>query len=109
MAASLRSPDGVADPVALLWTDADGQWRSLIPALLKAVPHLYVLGSYDPGGRQGPVIWLKCIVDRTLPDVSPPPAAIPVLYLPHVSRQDLRAGGDCPRQLRPLVELQYRG
>jgi hypothetical protein len=26
-----------------------------------------------------------------------------------VSRQELRAGGDCPRLLRPLVELQYRG
>ena len=95
--------------MALLWTDADGQWKSLIPALLKAVHQLYVLGSYDPNGRQGPVIWLKCIVDRTLPDVSPPTGVIPVLYLPNVSRQDLRAGGDCPRLLRPLVELQYRG
>ena len=109
MAASLRSPDGVADPAALLWTDTDGQWKPLIPALLKAAPHLYVLGSYDPVGRQGPVIWLKCVVDRTLPDVSPPAGAIPVLYLPNISRQDLRAGGDCPRLLRPLVELQYRG
>ena len=109
MAASLRSPDGVADPVALLWTDADGQWKSLIPALLKAVPHLYVLGAYDPSARQGPVIWLKCVADRTLPDVSPPGGIVPILYLPNVSRQDLRAGGDCPRLLRPLVELQYRG
>ena len=25
--------------------------------------------------RQGPVIWLKCIVERSLPDVSPPPAS----------------------------------
>src|SRR5260370_1444148 len=43
-AGSLRPPDGVADPVALLWTDADGQWRPLVPTLLKAVPQLYVLG-----------------------------------------------------------------
>src|SRR5262245_32090701 len=109
MAASLRSPDGVADPIALLWTDADSQWKSLLPMLLQAVPHLYVLGTYHPSERQGPVIWLKCIVDRTLRDVLPPADTIPVLYLPNVSRQDLRAGGDCPRLLRPLVELQYRG
>jgi hypothetical protein len=32
-----------------------------------------------------------------------------VLYLPHVSRQELRAAGDCPPKLQPLVELQYRG
>jgi hypothetical protein len=109
MAAALRSPDGVAEPVALLWTDADGQWRPLIPTLQKVVPQLYVLGPYAPDARQGPVIWLKCIVERTLPDVSPAPGVVPILYLPNVSRQDLRAGGDCPLILQPLVELQYRG
>ena len=34
---------------------------------------------------------------------------VPILYLPGVSRQDLRAGGDCPLDLQPLIELQYRG
>ena len=34
---------------------------------------------------------------------------MPILYLPNVSRQDLRAGGDCPLILQPLIELQYRG
>ncbi len=108
-AIGLRSPDGVADPVALLWTDADGQWRPLVPTLLKVVPQLYVLGPYAPDERQGPVIWLKCIVERTLPDVSPVPGVVPILYLPNVSRQDLRAGGECPLHLQPLIELQYRG
>ena len=95
-AGALRSPDGIAAPVALLWTDADGQWRPLIPTLMKAVPELYVLGPFAPEERQGPVIWLKCIIERSLPDVSPPPGVVPILYLPNVSRQDLRAGGDCP-------------
>ena len=108
-AEGLRSPDGVAEPVALLWTDADAQWRSLIPTLQKVIPQLYVLGSCAPDVRQGPVIWLKCIVQRTLPDVSPAPGVVPILYLPNVSRQDLRAGGDCPLILQPLIELQYRG
>jgi len=67
-----RSPEGMAAPAALLWTDADAQWRPLIPALRTAIPQLYTLGTYDPNSRTGPVTWLKCIVDRTLPNVSPP-------------------------------------
>jgi len=109
LAEALRSPDGVAAPVALLWTDADGQWRPLIATLMRAVPELYVLGPYAPGEQQGPVIWLKCIIERSLPEISPPPGVVPILYLPNVSRQDLRAGGDCPPNLQPLIELQYRG
>jgi len=108
-AAGLRSPDGVAEPVALLWMDADGQWRPLIQTLLKVVPQLYVLGPYAPGERQGPVIWLKCVIERSLPNVSLTPGVVPIVYLPHVSRQELRAGGDCPPYLQPLIELQYRG
>ena len=108
-AASLRSPDGVIEPVVLLWTDADGQWRPLIQTLQKVVPQLYVLGSYSPAERQGPVIWLKCVVEGALPDISPADGVVPILYLPNVSRQELRAGGDCPSQLQPLIELQYRG
>lgn len=109
LAVTTRSPEGVADPVALLWTDADGQWRSLLPALQKVCAHLYVLGDYDPDRRTGPAIWLKCIVDRTLAAVSPPAGTVPILYLPGVGRQDLRAGGDCPAPVQPLIELQYRG
>lgn len=108
-AGALRSPDGTAAPVALLWTDADGQWRPLIATLMKAIPELYALGPFVPEARQGPVIWLKCIIERSLPDGSPPPGVVPILYLPNVSRQDLRAGGDCPADLQPLIELQYRG
>lgn len=106
---ALRTPDGVAPPTALLWTDADGQWAPLIPTLRKVLPQLYVLGGYAPEERRGPVIWLRCIVERTLPEVSPPDGVVPILYLPKVSRQDLRAGGDCPVELQPLIELQYRG
>lgn len=105
----LRSPDGVAPPIALLWTDTDGQWTPLISTLLKTLPQLYVLGTFAPEVRYGPVIWLRCIVDGTLPEVSPPEGVAPILYLPKISRQDLRAAGDCPADLQPLIELQYRG
>ena len=108
-AAALRTADGVSAPIALLWTDADGQWKPLLPALKKTLSELFVLGAYAPDERQGPVIWLKCIVDRTLPDVAPEDGVVPILYLPHVGRQDLRAAGECHPVLQPLIELQYRG
>ena len=106
---AIRTADGVAKPVALLWTDADGQWQPLIPALRQVLPQLFQLGSYAPDERQGPVIWLKCIVGRTLPEVAPNEGVVPILYLPNVGRQELRPAGDCGPMLQPLVELQYRG
>lgn len=109
MSTALHVPEGVAEPVALLWTDADSQWRPLVSTLQKALPHLYVLGDYKPEARTGPVIWLRCIVDRALPEMALPEGVTPILYLPNVSRQHLRAGGDCPRHLQPLIELQFRG
>jgi len=36
-------------------------------------------------------------------------ARCPSIYLPGVSRADLRAIETCPRELQPLAELQYRG
>src|ERR1700732_4166339 len=90
---AMRSPEGVAPPAALLWTDADGQWRPLLSALRSALPQVYTLGVYEPATRTGPVIWLKCIVDRALPETSPPEGVTPILYLPEVDRQQLRAAG----------------
>jgi hypothetical protein len=48
-------------------------------------------------------------VNRTLTDVSPAEGIVPILYLPGVDRQQLRAASDCPEPWQPLVELQYRG
>jgi len=106
---SLRAPDGTAEPVALLWTDSDGQWKPLIARLRSVLPQLYTLGPYAPDQRTGPAIWLRCVIDRVLPEAGPPPGVVPILYLPDVARQDLRAGAECPRALQPLVELQFRG
>jgi len=103
-----RESGDISRPVAILWTDLTGEWTTLIGALQAVMPELFVLGKYDPAQRRGPAIWLKCIVDRTVPEI-PPAGAVPVLYLPRVSRQELRAAGDCPPALQPLVELQFRG
>ena len=91
--AAQQVSDGVDGPVALIWTDANGQWKPLLQALKKTLPQLFLLGPYAPDERQGPVIWLKCIVARTLPDVAPEERVAPILYLPKVGRQDLRAAG----------------
>lgn len=109
LSAAAVSPEGVAAPVAILWTDPDAQWRPLVAELSKSFPELYTLGEFIPGKRVGPAIWLKCVVERTLPDASPPAGHIPVLYLPGLSRQVLRAGSECPVPFQPLIELEYRG
>jgi hypothetical protein len=99
----------MVEPVALLWTDPEGEWRRLIPKFRVVMPQLYALGSFNPTERTGPAIWLKCVVDRAIPEIAPTPGTIPVLYLPNVARQDLRAAGECSILIQPLVELQYRG
>lgn len=105
---TLHTPEGTEPPVAVLWTDQDAIWRPIVSRLRTELPQLFTLGNYDPETRTGPTIWLKCIVDRTLPD-APPPDVTPILYLPGVSRQELRAGGDCRPAYQPLVELLFRG
>ena len=104
-------PDGHATPVAILWPDPKEEWRGLLSILRAAAPELLVLGDYDPGAGTGPAIWLRCVVDGTLPVPGGhrTNGLVPVLYLPGVKRDDLRAGPNCPDQVKPLVELMYRG
>lgn len=106
---ALRTPDGMAEPVALLWTDEDGQWRELVPRLRGVMPELHALGIYAPSRRTGPAIWLRCVVEHSVPEAAPPSGRTPILYLPGVGRQELRAAGECRATLQPLIELQYRG
>lgn len=109
----LRSKDvaleGQERPVAILWTDPKEEWKPLLETLLVNLEELLVLGNYDPARRTGPAIWIRCLVDRVLKEPLLPEDRAPILYLPGVSRQDLRAGEECPDALRPLVELLYRG
>lgn len=102
-------PGTVVPPAAILWTDADGQWQPLVSQLRPLMPELLTLGDYNPEEKTGPAIWLRCVIERMLPEVELPDKAIPVIYMPNVSRQVLRAGEECPDSLKPLVELQYRG
>ncbi len=102
-------PGTVVAPAAILWTDADGQWQPLVSQLRPLMPELLTLGDYCPAEKTGPAIWLRCVIERMLPEVKLPDNAIPIIYLPNISRQLLRSGEECPESLDPLVELQYRG
>ncbi len=96
-------------PVVVLWTDKDRQWELLLPLLRTHLP-LLAFGPYDPALWTGPAYWLRCVIERTLPaEYLLPADSTPILYLPGVSRQELRASEETPKLLKPLAELQYRG
>ncbi len=108
------NPGDVVAPAAVLWTDADGQWRPVVEKLRAVMPELLTLGEYDAATRTGPAIWLRTVIEPAVradkfPDLTWPDGAAPVIYMPEVSRQTLRAVEECPDALKPLVELQYRG
>jgi hypothetical protein len=96
-------------PHCILWPDKHAQWRPIIQALQAELPELLALGPLDEAHRSGPAIWLRCAIAGQVEAVSLPPANPPILYLPEVGRQDLRAIEHCPEPLKPLAELQYRG
>lgn len=108
-AALRNNPGESVAPSAVLWPDGDGQWMPVVQKLKTVLPHLFVYGEYDPEKRTGPAIWLKCVVARTLRNMQLADDVTPILYLPNLSRQTLRAVESCPDELKPLVELQYRG
>ena len=107
--AAKYNPNDVVPPSVVLWTDHDSQWLPIIPQLRHLVQELLTIGDYSPENRTGPAIWLRCVLDGTLDDPEVPEEKIPIIYLPGVSRQELRAVQECSDRLKPLVELQYRG
>jgi hypothetical protein len=96
-------------PVAVLWPDKERQWEPVLPLLREAIPELLVLGDYAPELRSGPPIWLKCVIANQIENFPVEEGTTPVIYMPGVSRLDLRAIAECPETIKPLAELQYRG
>jgi hypothetical protein len=94
------------EPVALLWPDETGQWSPVVRRIRDRLP-VVTLGDYDPGQRQGPAYWIRCVAARTI-DIGLPNGPL-IIYLPGVPRSELRAVDSCPPELAPIAELQYRG
>ena len=107
-AADYNSADTVP-PAAVLWPDEKREWEKLAPRLRVVVPQFLTLGQFDAAHRTGPAIWLRCVLAGKIADVTLPTGTVPIIYLPGVSRATLRAAEDCPQELKPLAELQYRG
>src|SRR4051794_28697811 len=101
--------DDVVPPAALLWPDEKREWEKLVPRLRAVLPQFLTFGPYDATHRSGPAIWLRCVLAGKIADVKLPVGSVPIIYLPAVSRATLRTTEDCPQELKPLAELQYRG
>jgi len=59
--------DAEEPPLTILWTDPRSEWKPLIPLLRQQPPELLCLTDDDPENGQGPVLWLRWIVDGSLP------------------------------------------
>ena len=106
--ASVYNSQDQVPPAAVLWPDGERQWESLLPALRNQLP-VFALGEYSPDENTGPAYWLRCIIAGAISHPSLQDGQVPVLYLPGYSRSDFRIIEACPLELKPLVELQYRG
>ena len=79
-------------PAVVLWPDGDRQWLPLLPRLRERLTLLtFDPDGYDPAALRGPAYWIRCMIAGTLPDAALPAGRPPVIYLPGVSRADLRA------------------
>jgi hypothetical protein len=106
-AASYTSGDQ-SPPCAILWTDPDRLWEDVLGDLKPNVPELFVYGTYSPGERTGPAVWLRCVESRAV-DARLSNDDVPIFYLPGVSKQKLREVEECSADLQPVVEYQFRG
>lgn len=101
--------DDTVPPAAILWPDEKREWEKLAPRFRAVLPQFLTFGPYDATHRTGPAIWLRCVLAGKIESAAIPNGVVPIIYLPGVSRATLRATEDCPQDLKPLAELQYRG
>lgn len=97
----------LAPPAAIIWTDRHREWGDQVE-VLREKRAVLTLGDCAPEARTGPAIWIRCMLGRTIAEDKLLPGVVPVVYLPGVAREDLRAVEDCPEALKPIAELQYR-
>ncbi len=92
-------------PIAVLWPDKDRQWESMVE-LLRTRRRVLTLGSYNPVAGSGPAFWIRCVVEATISIDAPD--GLPIVYMPGVTRDDLRNVDATNRTLAPLAPLQHK-
>lgn len=105
----LYNSNQVVAPKVILWPDSESQWLSIVDTLRKEIPAFLTLGTFQPEDKQGPAIWLKCMVNRSMPEVDWDEAEIPIIYLPGVSKADFKEIEEASVTLQPLMEYQFTG
>ncbi|MFZ4725738.1 MAG: BREX-1 system phosphatase PglZ type B [Paludibacter sp.] len=96
-------------PEVILWPDPERLWVDVIPDLQSVFPHLLVYGHYDLTKKQGPAIWIKCMIAKSLPEADWDESATPIIYLPGIAKADFRNVEVAGLELQPLLEYQYTG
>lgn len=96
-------------PEVILWPDPENQWTEVIDVLQNDLPQLLIYGGFEPLKKQGPSIWIKCMVARMLPEANWDAGTIPIIYLPGISKNDFRNVEEAGLNLQPLIEYQYTG
>ncbi|MGA2641066.1 MAG: BREX-1 system phosphatase PglZ type B [Spirochaetia bacterium] len=93
---------------SVIWPDRNREWESVLESIRALMPELHAYGAYDPAIRQGPALWLACVEARV---IAPKASSdrIPVIYLPGISRDELRDPEDLPVELQPLAAVRFRG
>lgn len=104
-AAAAVDPDVEISPVALLWPDPKREWTGVVQLLAALRPNVLALGEYAPAAvpAAGPAIFLRCAVEGT------GDGPVPLVHLPGVSREGLRALPEALWALQPLAETRFRG
>lgn len=107
--AKLYNSSQVVAPNVILWPDPEEQWLSIIDILRKEIPALLTYGKYDLEQKQGPAIWIKCMVNRALPEADWDEDEIPIVYLPGIAKADFKNIEEASHSLQPLMEYQFTG
>jgi hypothetical protein len=96
-------------PEVILWPDPEEQWKDIVPVLQKELSELLTYGPYSPEMKTGPAIWLKCMIIKSLPEADWEMDTTPIIYLPGISKADLRKVETAVFDFQPLLEYQYTG
>lgn len=107
--AATHNSSVMVPPKVILWTDPLREWEAVIKNIQDSYKALFVLGEYVPEELTGPAIWLKTILSKELSEPKWNEKLVPVIYLPGISKNQLKDITNIGIELQPLVEYVYTG